>query len=329
MSQGRASLRFLVRLRWALLAVSPFMFGLSAIGSSGSTMWWVMAVFGASNVLLQMRARNQHLSRSRWTWYPVFLCDLLLVTWVVYVRGGIRTDTYLVYMLVACQAGILLQRWEAWVVGLASLAAYAGAVLAVDGPQEMDRVAIRTVYLALAGVTTTYLAAAERRAVHASLTDAKTNLPNARLFQEALSEWVGVASRQGLPLSVAFMDVDNFRQLNAAIGHPLADRVLEQLADVLTGWKRPDDLIARYGGEEFVFMLPAQTAQGALRRLEALREQIAATEFHVGGAQPVRITISIGITSLAGSPTVTELLINADRALLKAKAEGKNRLVCA
>ncbi|MDF2630724.1 MAG: hypothetical protein K0R39_4555, partial [Symbiobacteriaceae bacterium] len=183
--QGRGSLRFILGLRWVLLFTTPFMFGVSAFGSGRSTIWPILFIFGLSNLGLHLRNRAQPKGLSPWVWYATFAFDLLLVTMVVIQRGGIRTDAYLLYVLIVSEAGILVTKREAWVVGLVALAAYTGSVLWVNGPPELGRVFIRVVYLGMIALATNYLAAAEKRALTAALTDAKTNLPNARLFQEA------------------------------------------------------------------------------------------------------------------------------------------------
>lgn len=328
-NRGRSSMRFLVGLRWALLLATPFMFGLSPFGAAFPAMWPVLLLFGISNLGLQLITRHQAYSRNPWVWYATFATDLLLVTMVVIARGGIRTDAYLLYVLIVTEAGILMTKREAWAVGIVALGGYVGTVLWTNGPGELGRVIIRTVYLGLVALTTSYLAGSEKKALMAALTDAKTNLPNARLFQEALTEAVALHSRMGRHLAVALIDVDNFRQLNGTIGHPLADQVLERLAEILVDWKRPGDVIARYGGEEFVVLLPDVRLSEATSRLEELRERVAASHFDLEGLPPVMITLSCGVSCLGVAPTASDLMLTADQALLEAKAAGKNQVVAA
>lgn len=328
-NRGRDSLRFIVTMRWALLLAAPFIMGLSSFAAANQVMWLVLLLFGASNLGLHVMLRRHAGAWNRWVWYATFGCDLLLVTMVVIARGGIRTDAYLLYVMIATEAGILMSKREAWVVGLLALAGYVGSVLWTNGPGELGRVIIRAVYLGLVALSTSYLSSSERKARTAALTDAKTNLPNTRLFQEALTQAVARHSRLGRPLAVAMIDVDNFRQLNSTIGHPLADQVLERLAETLVDWKLPGDLIARYGGEEFVVLLPDIGIDAATARLERLRERVAATPVELVGHPPVQITISCGVSSLAVAPTASALMLTADRALLEAKSAGKNQVVAA
>lgn len=328
-NRGRNSMRFIIGMRWALLLATPFMFGLSSIGAALSAMWPVLLVFFISNVGLHLITRRQDVVRNRWIWYATFAADLLLVSMVVIARGGIRTDAYLLYVLIVTEAGILMSKREAWAVGILALGGYVGTVLWTNGPEELGRVMIRTVYLGLVAMATSYLAGAEKKALTAALTDVKTNLPNARLFQEALADAVALHSRMGRSLAVAMIDVDNFRQLNGTIGHPLADQVLERLAEILVDWKRECDVIARYGGEEFVVLLPDVAMGSAMARLERLRERVAATAFELDGLPPVQVTISCGVSCLAMAPTASALMLTADRALLEAKAAGKNQVAAA
>lgn len=326
-NRGRNSMRFIVHLRWALLVAAPFMFGLSSFAAACPLMWFVLVFFGASNLALHYINRRQTCGWYRWVWYATFAGDLLLVTMLVIARGGIRTDAYLLYVMVVTEAGILMTKRVAWAVGVLALAGYVGSVLWSNGPAELGRVAIRTVYLGLIALSTSYLAGSEKKALTDALTDAKTNLPNARLFQEALTEAVALHTRMDRPLSVAMIDVDNFRQLNGTIGHPMADHVLERLAETLVDWKQPGDIIARYGGEEFVVLLPDAGLVSATVSLERLRKRIAATPFELEGHPPVQVTISCGVSSLSVAHSASALLLMADRALLEAKAAGKNQVV--
>lgn len=322
---ARVSLRFLVLMRWILLLLAPLMFGLTEMGSNGSAMWWVIGAFALVNLLMQIRLRYPMFDPHPFWLYSIFATDLFLITAIVVVRGGLRTDTYLLYLLVMCEVGIVLGQRQAWLALGMALGLYGGAVLLDDPHADLARLVIRFIYMSLVGLTTAYLAAAQKRALIDSLTDSKTNLPNFRHFREALDEAVRRHQLTRQPLTVAILDVDNFRQLNSVIGHPLADKVLEQLAGLLEASKRKGDLLARYGGEEFIMLLPDTDADGAVAALDRIRVHVAEQLFELGhGHEPIHISISAGVAELRSGEPESPLLVQADQALVEAKTHGKN-----
>ncbi|MEX2474519.1 diguanylate cyclase [Marinobacter sp.] len=163
-----------------------------------------------------------------------------------------------------------------------------------------------------------------------ALTDGLTQVANRRRFDEKLGvEWQR-AHRQNTPLSLLLLDVDHFKQVNDELGHLVGDDCLvsiaRQCADEI---QRSGDLLARYGGEEFSVLLPATDEQGADRVAERLRQAIArAPVYPNGGAQPVRLTVSIGVATMIPEQDSepAELIRRADEALYGAKSAGRNRV---
>jgi len=154
-------------------------------------------------------------------------------------------------------------------------------------------------------------------------TDSLTGLCNRRALGERLAAEIVRARRYDSPLSALLMDVDQFKQYNDAFGHLAGDHVLQTVGAVLNAQARITDLAARYGGEEFVVVLPETDAFGALVVAERIRR---AMEAH---AWPLRaVTISIGVSTLgAGTADADALLTDADRALYRSKAGGRNRVI--
>ena len=129
-----------------------------------------------------------------------------------------------------------------------------------------------------------------------------------------------------VPFTVAFADIDHFKQLNDTHGHEAGDKALRVFADILRSSLRPDDLAARWGGEEFVLVLPGSTGNNALLVLERIRERLAEL-LAVGGLVPA-FTLSFGVCDSGQATGFDEIVRLADEALLRAKRDGRDRIVC-
>jgi diguanylate cyclase (GGDEF)-like protein len=127
-------------------------------------------------------------------------------------------------------------------------------------------------------------------------------------------------------LSILICDVDHFKKINDDYGHLAGDDVLKQAASCFTASVRAYDMVGRYGGEEFLFLLIGCDAATALRRAEAVRDAIASHQF-VTAHITLSITVSVGsVTSSDWGDdfTASQLLHEADRALYRAKVQGRN-----
>ena len=158
-----------------------------------------------------------------------------------------------------------------------------------------------------------------------AIRDGLTGLYNYRYFWEMLNQQVGQSRRYGWPLSLLFLDIDNFKTVNDTLGHPQGDLVLKALAEFLARAVRQADLLCRYGGEEFVVLLPQTHAEQAVILAERLREGIACTPISLMD-QEIHITVSIGVAGLTTDMDGTALVKAADAALYRAKEGGKDRV---
>ena len=158
-----------------------------------------------------------------------------------------------------------------------------------------------------------------------AIRDGLTGLYNFRHFREVLAHQVEVSRRYGRPLSLLFLDIDNFKSVNDTYGHPDGDVVLKALADFLQGHVRQADVLCRYGGEEFVALLPQTSWNQAHLLAERLREGIAATPIALSRGE-IFITVSIGLSCLTPQLSGEDLVKAADDALYQAKQTGKNRV---
>ena len=157
---------------------------------------------------------------------------------------------------------------------------------------------------------------------HQADTDPLTGLLNRR----ALENQVRNLRSDHVPFALAMVDLDHFKSLNDTYGHDTGDRALRLFARVMTTAMRDDDLVCRHGGEEFVIVLPGADVVTAAPVLHRLRERLAET---LAGAQLPAFTASLGLTDSSAAEDLPELLETADRALMLAKEQGRDRIVIA
>ena len=176
------------------------------------------------------------------------------------------------------------------------------------------------------GFVNTFRDISERKRHHAELerlatSDSLTGLANRRVFDEALRAEVARARRHSRPLSVAILDVDHFKRINDAHGHPVGDTVLRELATRLNSLVREGELLARVGGEEFAWLLPDAEGVGAFAAAERARRAVADLPLGAAGT----VTLSAGVCDLSEARDVWELYEHADQALYWAKQQGRNQ----
>jgi len=160
-----------------------------------------------------------------------------------------------------------------------------------------------------------------------AIRDGLTGLYNYRHFWEILEREIEVSRRYGHPLSLLFLDIDDFKTINDTLGHPQGDEVLKTLAAYLQSSARHADVVCRYGGEEFVVILPQTSLEQAGALAERLCRGIAQTHIPLAN-RSLKVTVSIGMARLAPGMDGEALIKAADTALYRAKQAGKNR-VCA
>ncbi len=155
--------------------------------------------------------------------------------------------------------------------------------------------------------------------------DPLTSFPNRLAYDERLHQEFARWKRYRTPMSMAVVDVDNFKRVNDDFGHQAGDKALKIVADVLVKNLRETDFIARYGGDEFVVLMPETTIEAAEVGATKLLTGVANCGFHFHG-QPVSVTLSIGVSSWMENDTPDSVFARADAALYAAKEAGRNCL---
>lgn len=157
--------------------------------------------------------------------------------------------------------------------------------------------------------------------------DSLTGLLKHTRIKEVLETELERARRSGRPLAVAMIDLDRFKAVNDTHGHQRGDAVLKSLGRLLRERLRSGDSAGRYGGEEFLAILPDTDAEGALKVLEDIRRDFAGIEYESGtSGQVFRVTLSAGVAVCPDCPDATQLTEAADRALYRAKENGRDRV---
>ncbi|MFC4260719.1 diguanylate cyclase [Marinobacter lacisalsi] len=158
-----------------------------------------------------------------------------------------------------------------------------------------------------------------------ALTDILTQLPNREAWDERLRFEYDRWQRYGRPVALAVIDIDHFKQVNDSFGHKAGDRVIQLVAKALQARLRATDFVARYGGEEFVAVLPETTLDQAVGVVDDLRRHVADMPFHFEG-QPVRVSVSVGLSCFREGIEPDVVFDEADKALYTAKSNGRNRV---
>ena len=258
----------------------------------------------------------------------MFLCTLFLV----FNFGSLRTTPRQSAMA-----------WTAMAIGVASLFLLTDKPIELPHGSYLERVATMLVFVLTIGRCTflgTFsssmrqslyqrglkLKEAYRRIEELAELDELTGSYNRRCVMRMLEEEIARARRLNAPCSVALIDLDWFKRINDAYGHPTGDDVLRTFAITVFANIRTVDRFGRYGGEEFLLVLPDTTTEQAADMLDRLRNIIADLDWSALSAQ-LRVTISAGIATLRPDETSDTLLARADHALYAAKAKGRNCII--
>lgn len=197
-------------------------------------------------------------------------------------------------------------------------------------PEEIQRkfsiaeTAADSARLALANLTL-------REELHAlSIRDPLTGLFNRRFLEEAVDRELVRMHRADQTLAIAILDIDHFKRLNDTYGHDTGDEVLRQVAQLMSRFRRGNDIVCRYGGEEFVIVMTEIAVDAAVERLNSLRSAVESLSYKTEAGTRTSVTASIGMSLYPEhGDNRLDLITRADQALYLAKNSGRNRVVVA
>ncbi|MCF8179079.1 MAG: GGDEF domain-containing protein [Sulfuritalea sp.] len=156
--------------------------------------------------------------------------------------------------------------------------------------------------------------------------DPLTDVLNRKGLSEALAREIANMRRKDAPLSIALLDIDNFKRLNDHLGHDKGDQALQHLVKVARKCMRPVDSLARYGGEEFVILMPDTTLNMGIQAMTRLQRALTKA-FFLEGSDNILITFSAGVAQMKSTESGDAAIKRADQAMYLAKRAGKNRVL--
>jgi diguanylate cyclase (GGDEF)-like protein len=159
-----------------------------------------------------------------------------------------------------------------------------------------------------------------------ALVDGLTGIANRRQCEDSLTAEIARAERLGTPFTLVLADLDDFKAVNDVHGHTTGDDVLREFASVVRGTVRDSDLAGRWGGEEFLLLLPGADAVGGAQLADRIRATLSERSFLGRDGEVVTVTCSFGVAQHRAGDGERALFAAADRALYRAKREGKNRV---
>ncbi len=261
--------------------------------------------------------------------------DIIYISIIVFMRGGLRSDTFLLYFLIILYDGAKYG-YKGTILSLAQSIFYytIASVLAVYFVEDiiqfdLNRYVIRLIYL----ISLTFVMYEINKQISESNTNEKlarelaykdplTKLPNRLLMSDKFDKMRTQYENTGQPFGIVIIDIDNFKQINDTRGHNFGDKVLQALAKIFNECLTEDDFMCRFGGEEFLAFFANSNKEEILYRVNLIHKKIKNHNFN--GAT---VTVSIGINMFRNDLTMIENISLADEAMYAVKNTGKNKVL--
>ncbi|MYM68094.1 diguanylate cyclase [Pseudoduganella sp. FT55W] len=234
-------------------------------------------------------------------------------------RNGTLLRRYIVVLMVVLSVAVVARGlWSLLPEGVSGV-----SMLVVQGA------GVGALYLMMLGNAFGYLLLAREQAqgelARLEVVDPLTDVPNRRGFYQALTPWIALARRPGMPTSLIVLNLDQFKRVNDSYGHPAGDMVLKAMVDVCKKQLRDSDQMGRLGGAEFAILLPRTSLEDAAMVAERIRQAVAALPVKAEKAI-INMTASLGVTIIRAEDSTVSLFKRADEALQAAKQAGRNRV---
>jgi len=319
-------------------------------GSLGQTSWkfQIATVAIAVGYGLGMLLLATKFTRPWVPWVSTgFDITLITVSLVLYLvddnpLGAVNNRIYFETYFFVIVTGTLRYDWRLSAFAtLLAVSGFLGITIYVAGHWNLDDLqhdvfgsfnqqthALRIMLLCGVGVSSVAVAHWARHLRLMVGTDHLTGLSQRRPFLERVQEELERSGSSRATLSLALLDVDEFKRFNDSFGHLAGDRALQLLAERLRKSVRTSDLVARFGGEEFVVAFPRMDVERAVKRVNELRAELSGVSIPIPGESAKHLTLSAGVGSWpADGQTFEEVLAKIDERLYEAKTQGRNRVI--
>lgn len=291
-------------------------------------------------------------------WWLVFIFEIIIVAVAIYIHGGIDSNIYKLYFIIIAQITIVLSTNSA-IFSCVLISILYGFASYFNSHETfyIDHWFVNILFLFGVSIPIIYFVKSARefrmqnehketlikeineankqlteyafQIQELVVTDSLTKLYNQTHAHERFMIEVEIAKKNNTQLSIAFIDVDNFKNINDTLGHQFGDDVLRAIGEtVLKNVRGTNYVAARYGGEEMIIILPSVDAMRAIDLSEKIRKDVSELSFHTHQGHTVSVTVSIGIANFPNDANDKESLTKlADMAMYHAKRTGKNKVV--
>ncbi len=341
--------RFMMSVAMYVLACVPQLVSLyNGISPAWVTQVWVLVAV-ATNLLFYLLLRyglNLRFRDPSMTMAQMIAAIIMVMGTQIY--AGEARGAYLVVLLIIIVFGCFkLNTRELLLLSLGTIAAYAltlPLIQRIEGERfnlavEMVLWCSFSVFLPFISIlggnisdlrkklvaSNTQLQVVLRQVTELATHDELTGVYNRRYLLEMLGHEKNRTDRGGAGFCVCILDLDHFKRINDSYGHPVGDEVLKAFAEVVQPLLRSTDFFARYGGEEFLLFLPQTSLEMAQHCIVRIQEALARAEYP-GLSEDMRVTASIGVAQYYLQESVSALIKRADKALYRAKQNGRNRM---